>query len=374
MPKKQQIVLFIMKTLKSRLFALLRTACLILIVLVFTIESGYCAEGYEDVANSPLSSGSVLKYGMTPIYPQDIKEGTYPIEGLSSSAYFRIKDATITVKEDHFEIDFSINSLSYKCIYMGTGEEAAAADISEYIFPDTADGITKFHIEVDALNKEYSCSAFSKNRKKWYERHILFDAASLPTYALTYEVPDYDVIENAIELYDEKYGTNTKEEHMTSRSSRAVSGTTEPVKVNIKDGTFSIEVGLTGGSGRASVSSPTWFIVKDRKAYAKLLWSSPNYDYMIVGGKKFMNETLDGSNSTFTIPITAMDKPITVIGDTTAMGDPLEIEYQLTFYEDTIANRRQVPQEAAMLVLKVAVVIMIIGGIINFFVKRRRKN
>lgn len=346
---------------------------MIIMVLTFTIEPVFAAEGYEDVANSPISAGTVLKYGMSPIYPMDVKEGTYDIEGLSSSAYFRLKDCKVTPSGDKFLIDFSIYSTSYECIYMGTGEEAAAADLEEYIFPDESDGICTFHIEVDALNKEYSCSAYSKRRDKWYERHIVFDASTLPNYAMEYELPDYDVIENAIELYDEKYGTNTKEQHNVSRASRAVSGTTEPVKVNIKDGTYSIEVGMTGGSGRASVSSPTWFIVEDGKAYARLLWSSPNYDYMILGGKKYLNETTDGSNSTFTIPITAMDQPITVIGDTTAMGDPLEIEYQLTFYEDTAANRRQVPQEAAMLVLKVAVVIMIIGGILNYFVKKRRK-
>lgn len=352
---------------------IIRMIIALMIILTFTIEPGFAAEGYEDVANSPISSGTVLKYGMTPIYPMDVKDGTYDIEGLSSSAYFKLKDCKVTPSGDKFLIDFSIYSTSYECIYMGTGEEAAEASLDEYIFPDEADGICTFHIEVDALNKEYSCSAFSKRRDKWYERHIVFDASTLPNYAIEYELPDYDVIENAIELYDEKYGTNTKEQHNVSRASRAVSGTTEPVKVNIKDGTYSIEVGMTGGSGRASVSSPTWFIVEDGKAYARLLWSSPNYDYMILGGKKYLNETTDGSNSTFTIPITAMDQPITVIGDTTAMGDPLEIEYQLTFYEETVANRRQVPQEAAMLVLKVAVVIMIIGGILNYFVKKRRK-
>ena len=352
---------------------IIRMIIALMIILTFTIEPGFAAEGYEDVANSPISSGTVLKYGMTPIYPMDVKDGTYDIEGLSSSAYFRLKDCKVTPSGDKFLIDFSIYSTSYECIYMGTGEEAAEASLDEYIFPDEADGICTFHIEVDALNKEYSCSAFSKRRDKWYERHIVFDASTLPNYAMEYELPDYEVIENAIELYDEKYGTNTKDQHNASRASRAVSGTTEPVKVNIKDGTYSIEVGMTGGSGRASVSSPTWFIVEDGKAYARLLWSSPNYDYMILGGKKYLNETTDGSNSTFTIPITAMDQPITVIGDTTAMGDPLEIEYQLTFYEETVANRRQVPQEAAMLVLKVAVVIMIIGGILNYFVKKRRK-
>ena len=43
---------------------------------------------------------------------------------------------------------------------------------------------------------------------------------------------------------------------------------------------------MTGGSGKATVVSPTVFLVKDGKAYAKLQWSSSNYDYMIVDGEQ----------------------------------------------------------------------------------------
>ena len=55
--------------------------------------------------------------------------------------------------------------------------------------------------------------------------------------------------------------------------------------------------------------------MKDGKAWAKLLWSSTYYDYMIVGGKKYLNETTDGGNSTFTIPIAVMDEDMPVIAD-----------------------------------------------------------
>ena len=140
-----------------------------------------------------------------------------------------------------------------------------------------------------------------------------------------------------------------------------------------EDGDYSIEVDMTGGSGRASVTSPTWLYVKDGKGYAKLLWSSVYYDYMIVGGQKYLNETTDGSNSTFTIPITALDEPFSVIADTTAMGDPVEIEYSLTFYADSVGGKGRVPQEATKTVIYIAVFIMIAGGILNHFVKKRRK-
>ena len=68
-----------------------------------------------------------------------------------------------------------------------------------------------------------------------------------------------------------------------------------------------------------------------------------------------------------------MDEPMPVIADTTAMGDPVEIEYELTFYRDSIGARSQIPQEAATNVLIVALIIIVLGGILNFVIKRRRK-
>ena len=150
---------------------------------------------------------------------------------------------------------------------------------------------------------------------------------------------------------------------------------TEPqvLQIDMPDGEYSIEVSLAGGSGRASVTSPTWMNVQGGRAYARLLWSSPYYDYMILEGRKYLNETADGGSSSFTIPITAMDAPMEIIADTTAMGDPVEIDYTLTFYEDTIGSKSRVPQEGALRVLAGAAVFIIVGGIVNHFIKRRRR-
>ena len=146
----------------------------------------------------------------------------------------------------------------------------------------------------------------------------------------------------------------------------------EAAAVNIKDGDYSVEVSLTGGSGKAFVNSPTWMEVKDGKAYATLMWSSPYYDYMIVGGEKYLNETKDDGNSTFTIPITVFDSAMPVVADTTAMGHPVAIDYTLTFYRDTIDDKGLVPQEAAKKVLMMAAVIIVVGGVLNYFVQKRR--
>ena len=87
---------------------------------------------------------------------------------------------------------------------------------------------------------------------------------------------------------------------------------------------------LEGGSGRATVDSPAVLTVADGKMTATIVWSSPNYDYMLVDGEKYLPTNTEG-NSTFEIPVTALDTPLDVVGDTVAMSTPHEIEYTLTF-------------------------------------------
>lgn len=100
------------------------------------------------------------------------------------------------------------------------------------------------------------------------------------------------------------------------------------------DGTYLMEVNMKGGSGRASIASPTKVFLRNGDATAIIEWSSPNYDYMVVDDKRFLPMD-DGGNSTFEIPVKAFDEPIEVIGDTTAMSQPHEITYTLTFDSST---------------------------------------
>ena len=145
------------------------------------------------------------------------------------------------------------------------------------------------------------------------------------------------------------------------------------IETDLEDGEYSIQVDLEGGSGKASVSSPTLMLVKNGRMYAELQWSSSNYDYMIVDGEKFQNESEEGRNSVFTIPVTALDDKMEVIADTLAMGAPHEIDYTLTFYAASIGSKGQLPQEAAKRVVAVAMVIIVGGGILNYFVNKRNR-
>ena len=107
--------------------------------------------------------------------------------------------------------------------------------------------------------------------------------------------------------------------------------TQEETGREVQDGTYQMEVELWGGSGRASVTSPAKVEIKDGKAVATLEWSSPNYDYMVVNGEKYLPVNTEG-NSVFRIPVEAFDRDITVIADTVAMSTPHEIEYTLNFH------------------------------------------
>lgn len=110
---------------------------------------------------------------------------------------------------------------------------------------------------------------------------------------------------------------------------------------------FNISVAVKGGSGKAKVVSPAVLSLENSRASVKITWSSSNYDYMIIDGKKYLNETA-GAKSSFTFPIT-LTRPqikalessetneadisfsVKVIADTLAMGSPHEIEYELFF-------------------------------------------
>ncbi|MDY2938331.1 MAG: hypothetical protein SOT28_08505 [Fusicatenibacter sp.] len=325
-------------------------------------------------AKEALKSTEVGKYGMLPVYGRDIKDGTYEVTGESNSTFFKIDKAVLTVEDGQMEIQLRIPSLSYAYVYLGTKEEAQEADETAWIKSEEIDSCSYFTIPIDSLDSAIDCAAYSKKKKCWYDRKILFSASSLPEDALNVELPDYEAIEAALKAYETKEPADDQSTDDQTADTEASEEQKQPEAVSVAepDGEYSIEVNMTGGSGRASISSPTLLIVRDGKAYAKLLWSSAYYDYMIVDGVTYWNLTTDGGNSTFEIPITVMDEAMPITADTTAMGDPVEIAYTLNFYSDSIGDKGLIPQEAAKKVLVIAAVIIVAGGILNYFVKKKR--
>lgn len=316
----------------------------------------------------------VGKYGMTPIYGRDIADGTYPISVDSSSPFFKVIRAEIIVSGDEITGSITIGSHSYLSVFPGTPEEALAASESDQFFPVEGDHDATFTFPVKALNTPLDCAAYSKRKKRWYDRRILFDATTLPEGALLIDLPDYDKIAEGLKALGTAETVPVDEPTADYGSSMGDAFTSlEAMEVPYEDGEYSIEVSMTGGTGRAAISSPTLMIVKDGRAYAKLLWSSSHYDWMILGNETYYNANTDGGNSYFIVPIPEMDRIIEVVADTTAMGDPVAIHYSITFYADTIGNKGLIPQEAAKKVIILAAIITVVGGILNYFVKKRKR-
>ena len=116
-------------------------------------------------------------------------------------------------------------------------------------------------------------------------------------------------------------------------------------QLGIKDGSYTAEGKLEGGSGRASITSPVELTVKDGQVTAKIEFSSPYYDYMVVNGTRYEPENTEG-NSQFTIPIDGFDAGIPVIADTVAMSEPHEIDYEIVLDSATLKSLDGQTEEA----------------------------
>ena len=317
-------------------------------------------------ARAAMAAQTLGHYGMTPVYARDIADGQYEVAVASSSPYFKILRALLTVEGDAMRLEIGLGSESYSHVYPGDTAGAEAAAQADWIPGEATGDGTAFVIPVEALNRPFDCAAYSKNRQRWYDRRLLIDAASLPEGALSFPLPDYVLVEKALLNY-------TADAPAPEATAAPEPEAPRPVAIDLPDGEYSVEVNLAGGSGRASVSSPTLLTVREGRAWARLLWSSAYYDYMLIGPTRYDNLTTDGGNSTFEIPVVALDAAMPVVADTTAMGDPVEIEYTLTFYRESIADKGRIPQEAAKKVLAISGAIIAVGAVLNHFVKKRRR-
>lgn len=244
----------------------------------------------------------VVEDWMQPINGNQIQDGVYDIKVDSSSSMFNILDCQLLVQDGNMTAVMTMSGTGYLYLYMGTGEEAVQASEDTYIpYKENAEGAHTYTVPVEALDKGIACAAFSKNKEKWYDRTLVFRADSLPTGAF------------------------------------AKGMISAPEDLNLADGTYEVEVTLTGGSGKASVASPAKITVSDEKIQATIIFSSANYDYVLVDGEKYLNEATAG-NSTFTIPVSGFDWKMPVTADTTAMSTPHEIDYSLYFDSATITE------------------------------------
>ena len=269
---------------------------------------GSAAESAAPKADQVASTGEmttveeVVEEGMAPVYPSELKDGTYEVEMKSSSSMFKVDRCELKVENGAMQAVLYMTSQSYLYLYAGTAQEAAKADEAYYIpREDAGDGMGSFTLPVEALDTGVSCAAFSKKKEKWYDRTLLFRADSLPQ-----------------EAFLEARGTSAS-------------------NLALDDGEYTVDVTISGGSGRASVESPAKLTVSGGEFTATILWSSSNYDYMLVDGVQYDPVNTEG-NSTFEIPVLTFDTPVAVQADTTAMSQPYLIDYTLTFDSSSITS------------------------------------
>ena len=236
-----------------------------------------------------------------------LPDGVYTAEFSTDSSMFHVSEAcdgkgTLTVKDGVMTIHISLGSKKILNLYPGLAEDAVK-DGAVLLQPTTdtvtySDGMTEevygFDVPVPVIGEEFDLALIG-TKGKWYDHKV--------------KVSD-PVAEGAADTFDLS---------------------------TVEDGSYTIELTMEGGSGRASIQSPAQLAIADGAATATLEWSSPNYDYMLVNGEKCLPVNTEG-NSVFEVPVEALDAPLTMIGDTVAMSTPHEVEYTVTFHSETLKS------------------------------------
>ena len=246
---------------------------------------------------------------LVPVTADMLPAGTYEIGVQTDSSMFNIVKCELTVPDEgEMTAVFTLSGTGYERIFMGTGEEALEADSSAYAEAvEDADGAYTYTVSIPAINQRLDCTAFSHRKQLWYDHTILLDPATLP---------EGTIMAGA---YAPKAGDPWK---------------AKSAYTNLEDGIYTMEVDLAGGTGKAHITSPAYVKIENGRPVASIEWSSQKYDYMIVNGERYDPVERDDVLY-FEIPIMVFDEPMDVIGDTTAMSQPHEIAYQLTFKEST---------------------------------------
>ncbi|WWR18065.1 iron transporter [Lachnospiraceae bacterium JLR.KK009] len=248
--------------------------------------------------------------------PEELADGTYLARFQTDSGMFHVSEAcegkgTLTVENGEMTIHISLASKNIVNLYPGRAEDARKEG-AKLLEPteDTvtySDGMTDevygFDVPVPALGTEFDLALIGK-KGKWYDHKA--------------------TVSDPVPMEDGAQGESgdAKGKHADA----------------LQDGTYCVDLTFEGGSGKAEILSPATLTVADGKMTATLQWNSPNYDYMVVDGEKYLPIRTEGG-SVFELPVSGLDEPMDVIGDTVAMSRPHEVEYTLTFQSGTIQEK-----------------------------------
>ena len=277
----------------KRVFSCVVAASLALSLLVGCGASSAASSAASGAASSEAASSVASSAVETAALP----DGVYTADFETDSSMVHANEAcdgkgTLTVKDGQMTFHVSLASKKIVNLYLGSAADADA-NKADWLLPTTdivtySDGTTEevygYDIPLTAVDEDFALAILG-TKGKWYDHTVS--------------------VRNAEPKAEEAAETPA-------------------------DGEYSVNVVLEGGSGRASVDSPAALTVADGRMTAAIVWSSPNYDYMIVDGEKYLPTNTEG-NSTFEIPVAALGTPLSVVADTVAMSTPHEIEYTLTF-------------------------------------------
>ena len=234
-----------------------------------------------------------------------LPDGVYTAEFKTDSSMFHASEAvdgmgTLAVENGVMTFHVSLQSQKIVNLYLGMAADAPDHE-SDWLQPTvdtvtysdgTSDEVYGFDIPVQAVDTDFQLAILG-TKGTWYD-HTVSVADAQP----------------------------------------AADETAAPAEAPA-DGSYTCAVTLEGGSGRATVESPAALTVANGTMTATIVWSSPNYDYMLIDGEKYLPTNTEG-NSTLEIPVTALDTALAVTADTVAMSTPHEIDYTLTFDSATL--------------------------------------
>lgn len=148
------------------------------------IEHAKAAVNVADLEDEPAEAGEEKAASHEgPVTADMLQEGSYEINVESSSSMFNIVKAELTVADGKMTCAMTMSGKGYLYLFMGTGEEAAAASEDAYIPFEEVDDEHVFTVPVEALDQETDCAAFSKRKETWYDRTLVFSSEMLPEEA-----------------------------------------------------------------------------------------------------------------------------------------------------------------------------------------------
>ena len=166
-----------------------------------------------------------------------------------------------------------------------------------------------FDIPVPAIDEEFDVALIG-TKGKWYDHKV----------SVKNPVKSDDTDAKKDDKENKDADSKADDTDKDAKDSKTSEGKTL-ADLNLEDGDYTMDVTLTGGSGRATIDSPAAINVEGDKATATIVWSSPNYDYMLVDGEKYEPVNKDG-NSTFEIPVSVFDAEmevtVSVVGSRTS--------------------------------------------------------